>query len=89
MSGKLTIGSAAEKWRLRCLADERYGLAEGHSNWFPIDGVFRCRSCAEQARTNPQVDPEYEVLKDTRTGGYVSRHEIVLAIERQPTATGV
>lgn len=89
MPPAITIGSSAEKWRLRCLADERYGLEEGHSTWFPIDGVFRCRSCAEQARTDPAIDPEYEVLSDTREGGYVTRHDVVLAVDPKPTATGV
>jgi hypothetical protein len=89
MSPTITIGSPAEKWRLRCLADERYDLAEGHTTWFPIDGVFRCRSCAEQARTDPDVDPQYDVLKDTRSEQYVARRDVVLAVERQPRATGV
>lgn len=88
MPAKLTIGSQAEKWRLRCLADERYDLEEGHSNWFPIDGFFRCRTCAEQARTNPEVDPEYEALKDTRTGEYLTRPDVVFASNCPQGATG-
>lgn len=76
---RVTIDSAVEKWRYRCLAPDRYGLAEGHTNWFPIDGVFRCRSCAEQARTDPAVDPEYAFLRDTRTGELVARDDIRLA----------
>lgn len=73
MPPKITIGSTAEKRRLRRLADERYGLEEGHSNWSPIDDGFRCRSCPTQART----------------GGYLSRPDIVLAIGCQPVASGV
>lgn len=78
-----------QKWRYRCLADDRYGLDEGHSNWFPINGVFRCWSCAQQARTNPEIDPEYAALRDTRTGELVKRHEIILDTQPDPTTTRV
>jgi len=90
MPTPITIASQAEKWRLRCLANERYpDVDEGHANWFPIDGIFRCKTCAKQARTDPRVDPEYEVLMDTSTGEYLARHDVVLAVERQPAPTGV
>lgn len=79
--GRVTIDSAVEKWRYRCLAPDRYDLPEGHTNWFPIDGVFRCRSCAEQARTDPAVDPEYAHLRDMRTGELVAREEIRLTAD--------
>jgi hypothetical protein len=78
-----------QKWRYRCLAPDRYDIDEGHSNWFPINGVFRCWSCAEQARTNPEVDPEYALLRDTRTGELVARQDIILDVHTDPSTQHV
>ena len=82
----IRITSIAEKWRLECPNGE---IGEGHTNWFPIDGVFRCEGCVEQRRTDPTVDPQYTHLRDKKTGELVAREDIVLAIDRQPSATGV
>ena len=85
----IVITSDAEKWRLVCRADELHGADEAHTNWFPIDGKFRCWSCAQARQAHPEIDPEYDQLRDRRTGRLVSRDDIVLAIERGKSATGV
>lgn len=89
MPDEIHITATHEKWRFRCLAPERYGAMDGHTNWFPIDGVFRCAQCAEEARTNPEVDPEYDQLFDKRSEQLVSREAIDLDVSAKPSPTGV
>lgn len=75
-----TITSQHEKWRFWCDPDRQ------HTNWFPIDGKFRCAECAKQRNTNPSVDPEVEQLYDQVTETYVSREQIKLDINPRPSA---
>lgn len=72
-----------EKWRYECLISDTVG--ESHTNWFPINGHFRCRSCADLRATGHEgVEPEYHQLRDKSTGELVSRGEIVLEISSVP-----
>lgn len=89
MPDTIRITAAHEKWRFECLATDRYGAREGHTNWFPIDGKFRCIGCSEAARNDPEINPEYERLRDKKTGEIVERDEIELAIGPSPTPTRV
>ncbi|MFB6299102.1 MAG: hypothetical protein ABEH65_02460, partial [Halobacteriales archaeon] len=73
MSEQYRISTIPKKWRFVC--------PKGHSNWFPIDGVFRCQTCAEQARLDPEIEPEFEQLKDQETGERVDREQIVLDVD--------
>lgn len=73
----ITVASQAEKWRFTC--------PRGHCNWFPIDGHFRCRACAQQRNAGEHdVDPEVDRLWDQRDERWIDRDEIELAIERGP-----
>lgn len=85
MPERIHITSTAEKWRLECPNGE---IGEGHTNWFPIDGVFRCHGCAEQARHDPSICPEYDVLRDKKTGELVERDKVVLDVQRKARAAG-
>lgn len=69
-----------EKWRYCCPTRRE------HTNWFPINGHFRCKGCAElRAAGNASVEPEFDALRDKQTGGLVPREELTLAIgENQP-----
>jgi hypothetical protein len=64
------IQSKASKWRYRC--------PQEHTNWYPIDGKFRCRTCA----SDRDRDPEYRALVDTKTDERVPREEIELDVHR-------
>ena len=79
---KFTIASQAEKWRFECRHGEEPG--EGHTTWFPINGHFRCRACADLRRTRPEITPEYDYLRDKITGELVSREQVVLATDPDP-----
>lgn len=76
MPETLRISTIAEKWRLECPNGD---VGEGHTNWFPIDGVFRCQGCAELARHDPERQTEYPSLRDKKTGRLVEREQVVLA----------
>lgn len=89
MPEAIHITAIHEKWRFECLATERYGAEQGHTNWFPIDGVFRCHGCAELARNDPSIDPEYSRLRDKKTGSVIGRENIVLDVSHGATAKGV
>lgn len=71
------IESLAAKWRFVCPRSFEQPH-DGHTNWHPIDGKFRCRTCADRRG----VDPEYTELIDTKTGERVVREAIVLDVER-------
>lgn len=75
--GSIRISSTVQKWRYRC--------PEGHTNWFPIDGKFRCRSCAKNRNAGADVDPEFEHLHDQETGEQLSRADVVLATGHKAT----
>lgn len=75
-----TITRQREKWRFECLVTDELG--DGHTNWFPINGHFRCRGCSDLRANGVAVEPEYDQLRDKVTGDLVSRGEIVLEIQR-------
>lgn len=64
------IRTLAKKWRYAC--------PEGHTNWYPINGHFRCRSCAKHAEAGADVDPEFHELHDKQTGAALDRDQIRL-----------
>lgn len=70
------ISSIVEKWRFECLYADCTG--DSHTNWFPINGHFRCRTCAEFRNADPGVEAEYDKLRDKRTGELVQREDIIL-----------
>lgn len=77
-----TVTSQTEKWRFECRYGEEPG--DGHTTWFPINGHFRCRACADLRRTNTAITPEYDRLRDKTTGELVSREQIKLARPPDP-----
>lgn len=60
------ITTLVEKWRFECPRGSEPG--DGHTNWFPIDGVFRCKGCAELRNAGEDVEPETARLRDKKTG---------------------
>lgn len=86
MSGH-TITRYREKWRFECLISSTVG--DSHTNWFPINGHFRCRTCADlRAAGHRDVSPEYNQLRDKTTGELVGRGEIMLDIQQGPAVEG-
>lgn len=81
----IQIETIAQKWRFECPNGD---VGEGHTNWFPIDGVFRCHGCSDLRVHDPTIEPEYEFLRDKKTGRLVSREELELKIERGPAKAG-
>jgi len=79
------VTSTHEKWRYECPNGEP---GEGHTNWFPINGVFRCKGCSELRKKNPDIDPEYEELRDKKTGEIIPREQITLDIDRPKASSG-
>lgn len=86
MGSRHCITTLVEKWRFECPRGERAG--DGHTNWFPIDGVFRCKGCAELRNAGEDVEPETAKLRDKKTGRLVEREEIELDVQRGRRATG-
>lgn len=74
---RITIRSPHEKWRLVC--------DEGHTNWFPIDGHFRCQQCARLRLHDPEVDAEKWTLWDKKEERHVTREQVELKIGDGPT----
>lgn len=75
------ITSTVEKWRYVCPTSRE------HTNWFPINGHFRCKGCADlRSAGASDVDPEHDHLRDQTTGELIPRDEITLAIDQNRPA---
>ena len=75
------ITSHPEKWRYGCPTPRE------HTNWFPINGHFRCHGCAElRAAGEDSIEPEFDELRDKKTGELIPRSEISLAVDDKPRA---
>lgn len=81
-SNEHTITRPVEKWRYVCPTPRE------HTNWFPINGHFRCKGCAELRNAGAsEVEPEHDHVRDQRTGELIPREEITLAIDSTQPAS--
>lgn len=64
---KLEINSQEDSWRLRC--PNGHKLAPVNNHWY-------CRQCARY--WDDDVDPEYEIAVDEKTGDELTRDEVKL-----------
>jgi hypothetical protein len=60
-----------ENWRLKC--------PKGHTTIAPTNNHWWCRSCANH--WNDEVDPEYDVAVDAKTGEEYTRDDVELNFE--------
>lgn len=75
MGANITIEleNETDRWRWVC--------PRGHRSWEPTNGHFWCATCA---RNWDDIDPEFDELRDKRTGETVPREEIVLLTPSGP-----
>lgn len=72
------ITTVTEKWRFVCPRSAVLD-ARQHTNWFPLNGVIRCRSCERERNAGAvDVDPDYDRLWDQLEKRWVERDEIEL-----------
>lgn len=76
------ISTVAEKWRFVCPRSADTD-ARTHTNWFPLNGIIRCRSCERERNTGEDIDPDYDRLWDQREKRWVDREEIELATREE------
>lgn len=67
----LKISSDGDSWRLKC--------PNGHVSVAPTNNHWWCRSCANH--WDSEVDPEYEVAIDAKTGEELDRDDVELEFE--------
>lgn len=87
MAPRIHITAIHEKWRFVC-PRSRDLPDRNHTNWFPLNGVFRCRSCERSRESHPEIDPDYDRLWDLREERWVPREEIDLDVTRAARARG-
>nr|WP_226043550.1 hypothetical protein [Natrinema sp. DC36] len=54
----------------------RYTCPQGHRSWEPTNFHFWCQQCSRHL--SDDVDPEFDELRDRRTGDLISREDIEL-----------
>lgn len=72
------IETVTQKWRFVCPRSAEHPSRQ-HTNWFPLNGIIRCRSCEDERAAGEDVDPDYDELWDQREERFVPREEIELA----------
>lgn len=54
----------------------RWECPAGHKSWERINAHVFCHACSQERHLNPEVDPEWDELRDTRTGELVAFAEL-------------
>lgn len=67
------LSDELDRWRYRC--------PRGHVGWEPTNNHFWCAQCARQ---HDDVDPEFDVLHDEKTGTEYARDEVRLLTPAGP-----
>ncbi|WP_245838505.1 hypothetical protein [Natronoarchaeum philippinense] len=66
----------ADRWKWVC--------PQGHRTWEPTNYHFWCAECAKNWSHNEDLDPEFDELRNKKTGETVTRDEIVLMTPAGP-----
>jgi len=64
----IDLDESADRWRFVC--------PRGHRDWEPTNYHFWCAACARSLADD--VDPEFDELKDKKTGRTLGRSEVRL-----------
>ncbi|AXR78499.1 hypothetical protein [Natrarchaeobaculum sulfurireducens] len=65
---EIRLADRTDRWRFVCPV--------GHRSWEPTNNHFWCQKCA--SNYSDDVDPEFSVLLDKKTGERIERDDLVL-----------
>lgn len=80
MSVTINTEDKTDRWQWVC--------PQGHRTWEPTNFHFWCAGCARAWDHNEDLDPEFQELRNKKTGETVTREEIVLVTPAGPYEGG-
>ncbi|MFC7128451.1 hypothetical protein ACFQI8_03455 [Haloferax chudinovii] len=70
----IELENEIDRWQWRC--------PRGHTTWEPTNHHFWCSTCAKM--WGDDVEPEFELLRNEKTGEVVERDDVVLVTPAGP-----